>query len=237
MPEPWEIDLQQIRQLQRNEVANHNRIRERVIHLRDLYYEGLVNDQEETWEKWAIDRFANSPENLRRILRDHPNTLDGFARRQQRRDEDEARHQQRLEDEKRKFRQAEELRQARELAAKEKQKATAKPKKPKPVPIDTNAVPPHQLMLPLIESSGIITRRDRVELGKIFADAKRLVQTHQVGKDPRNGKFWAWGTYCPTYFTYTTEGARKCIKAYEEHIAAGNLVDQDENVVPLRGGK
>ena len=235
MPEQWEIDLQQIRQLQRNEVANHNRIRERVLHLRDLYFEGLINAQEVTWEKWAVDRFANSPENLRRIMRDHPNTLDSFAKAQQRRDEDEARHRQRLEDEERKRRQAEELRIARELAAKEKQKAAAKPKKPKPIPIDTNAVPPHQLMLPLIENAGVLRRRNQTELGAIFMDARRLVDTHQVGKDPRSNNFWSWSNYVKIYFGYSRQWAMHCIKAHEE--AVKSATDADENVVPLRGGK
>jgi hypothetical protein len=231
MPEQWEIELQQIRQLQRNEVANHNRIRERVVHLRDLYYSGLVDPDDIGWDKWAIDRFANSPENLRRMMNDHPNSIDRYARTQQRRNEEMARHQQRLEDEERRQRQAAELKALKVKAAKAKERA-----KPKPRPLTPEQVPPHQLMLPLIEGAGVVERKTQVELGAVYVKAKQLVDTHQVGGDPRTGKPWLWTQYGPIYFGFNRVWIYKCIKAYEAHVASGNT-DAEENVVPLRGGK
>jgi|SRR5262245_27354348 len=230
MPEQWEIELTQIRTLMRNEVTNHNRIRERVIHMRDLYYSGVIADTQELgWDKWAVSYFANSPENLRRLLGEHPNSVDQYARRQLKRDEEEARHRQRLEDEERKRTRTAELKASKIASAKEREKA-----KPKSPPITAAQYPPHQLMLPLIETAGVVKRKTQAELGAIYVEAKRLVDTHRVGNNPRTGKVWRWGDYGPIYFGFTRQWIGHCIKAHEENVNSVSNSD-DGTVVPLRG--
>ena len=75
-PKPWEICLQQLRQLMRNEVVAHNRIRDRVLELQERYYDGEMGDGAVNWERWAMDRFAYNQRNLTRLTSPHPITLD-----------------------------------------------------------------------------------------------------------------------------------------------------------------
>jgi hypothetical protein len=219
----WEIDLQQIRQLMRNEVVNHDRIKDRVIHLRDLYAEGQVNDCAITWESWAVSYFANSPQNLRRMLNPHPNTLeDKFAKQQRKRDDDEADHQLKLAALNTKLENAAEIAAAKKRIAQAKKKA-AQPKKP----VQLELVPPHELMVPLINAIGIVERKSRIEMGEIFSQAQALVKAKQVGRDPATGKHWGWTVYGPRYFKRTRKSIWECIQAYNENVTAGNISEDD----------
>jgi hypothetical protein len=209
----WEIDLQQIRQLMRNEVTNHDRIKDRVIHLRDLYAEGQVNDCVITWESWAVSYFANSPENLRRMLREHPNTIDRFARQQQKREEDAAKHQQKLAEAQQKQQQRAEL-----AALKSKKPKTSKRTRqtlslPKPRPTDPE-------MAGWIDDSEHIVKLSRVQCGALYAQMKEKVITHKAGKNPTTDKFWSWTAWAETFIPRSRVDIYKCIR---ENVASCNI--------------
>jgi hypothetical protein len=230
----WEIDLQQIRQLMRNEITNHDRIKDRIVHLRDLYAEGQVNDCAISWESWAVSYFANSRENLRRLLGQHPNTVDAAAKRQQKLDESEHRHQDRLADEERKQRQALETAAAKQKTADVKKQVQKKPPPKKPEQLELP--PPHELMVPLLNAAGVIERKSRIEMGEIFSNARKLVDAKQVGRDPATGKYWRWTVYGPRYFKQTYRNIHGCIKEWEENVKLFHISEDAntaDNVTPF----
>jgi len=77
---PWQRELREVRQLLRNVVVNHDRIRDRVRSLHDHFDEGNINTGISNWEEWASDYFAYSPTFLKYISSPHPLSLDEWEK-------------------------------------------------------------------------------------------------------------------------------------------------------------
>jgi hypothetical protein len=75
-PRPWENTLGELRGLMKNVVANHGRIRTRVIELKERYYDGQMGDGATNWERWAVNHFAYSLSYLRALSSPHPLQID-----------------------------------------------------------------------------------------------------------------------------------------------------------------
>ena len=74
-PETVETLLQQLLQLMKNVVVNHERIRARILELKERYFKGEMRDGATNWEKWAVAHFAYSERYLRFLSSPHPLNL------------------------------------------------------------------------------------------------------------------------------------------------------------------
>jgi len=69
---PYERELHQIKRLMRTEVASHDRIRTRVLELRERHHNGEIDAGATSWLEWAVAHFAYSERYLKQLLMPHP---------------------------------------------------------------------------------------------------------------------------------------------------------------------
>lgn len=240
----WEIELTQLRQMMRNEMASHERIRDRVLRLQEWYYDGII-DGNINWERWATDRFAYNTTWLRFMSRPHPLSLDQAQR-------DQQRERDKLADDQRKFDASQgqiawdgyvkELNKAKragmsvDVGAEDLRiKNGAKPKK-KPVvrELAFPPPPPAEIAEPLLADCNEIERKSRFDLGLKYHAMRELAQTHKLGRNPETNKFWSWVQWAAVYIRRSRQDISKCIKLYEDNmsVVASGDIKQDQSVLP-----
>ena len=248
----WEIELTQIRQLMRNEIAAHGRIRERVLRLQEIYQDGVI-DGGHNWEIWACDRFAYNRAWLRRMTNPHPLTLDTVARQQQ------IDHDRQVERElaaDRKHTQAawDFHRGEIELDAKLSDKAFSnytklivasggqigdKPKagKPKKKTARTPQLPLNPptvaaIAEPHLAAAREIERKSRFELGREYYALRKLAQANRLGRDEDTGKFWTWVKWAAAYIQRSRAEINRCLVMYMDSLSdvSGGDIKQEPDV-------
>ena len=255
----WEIELTQIRQLMRNEIAAHGRIRERVLRLQEIYQDGVI-DGGHNWEIWACDRFAYNRAWLRRMTNPHPLTLDTVARQQQI-DHDRQIERELADDRKRTQAAWDFHRGEIDLDARLSQKAfdgyvkailkagasigdriPRQPiKKPKSTPTKRLPLEPPppvaEIMVPLLLERDRIERTARSELGRNYEAMQELVQTRKAGRD-NNNKFWTWSEWVAAYVQRSLRDVQRLIKLHKEtsQNATSGRVPQGEDGDDSSGG-
>ena len=233
----WERDLRELKQLMRNEVTSHERIRSRVLLLRERFYDGEIKTTASSWEQWAIGYFAYSASYLKRLLNPHP-LSSGNWEKQQQKDQAKIIHERdRIEKERAALERDEELRRLKEARKKAKEpiKAKSKPKAlPKPA---VNVGPPPEAALPHLNQCTEIERKSRVELGKEYAALQELANKRLLGRNPK-GRPWTFKPFCEAYIKRSRQDIYKCIDEYHNQLKVESVASCDtineSSVVPLR---
>lgn len=227
----WQLDVNQLRRLMRNEVTNHDRIRSRILSLQERYYDGEMDDGGDSWERWAIAYFAYSRRHLRYLSSPHPLSLNKWEKQQQasqekiaedRRKEDAKRSQaawdamyeaQRY-DAKRSqaawdlYQQEQETAAARKLA-KEKDK-TAEAAQPRVVKAD-----PDSAAVPYLAEIERLECNNRIAVGRQFAELRELANNNKLGKNDK-GRYWKFNPWCKAFVERSYRDVNKCIEMYEK---------------------
>ena len=247
----WQRDLTELRQLMRNEVTNHERIRTRVLTLRERYVDGEMGDSFADWTRWAVAYFAYSPKNLKRLSSPHPLSLDKwqqqqqaaqakFAREQQTQIASQAqtlwdeiqfdskraqaawdRHWQEQEAE-------EQTKHAKRLQRIKKQTERAKAGK---IAQALDCGPPNEAAVPYLMACAETERKSRIELGQQYQALKDLADQRLLGRNPQ-GKHWFFTSWCAVYIRRSRRDILKCITEFHESKNGASCpISPDENVV------
>jgi hypothetical protein len=233
----WERDLRELKQLMRNEVTNHERIRSRVLLLRERFYDGEIQTKASNWEQWAIGYFAYSASYLKRLLNPHPLSSGNWENQQQKDQAAIVSEHDKLERARRNLENKEELRRIKEATMRAKEPIKAKPKLkmlPKPV-VDPGQ--PAEIALPHLNACTEIERKSRVELGKEYTALRELAHKGLLGKNPK-GRLWGFKPWCETYIKKSHRDIYRCIDEYHNQLKVENVTSchtiQESSVIPIK---
>lgn len=229
----WERDLRELKQLMRNDVTSHERIRSRVLLLRERFYDGEIQTSASSWEQWAVGYFAYSASYLKRLLNPHP-LSSGNWERQQQKDQAKIIHEQdKLEKARRKLEHEEELKRIKEATVRAKEPIKPKPKLKALSKPTVNYGQPVEAALPHLAGF----QRTRIADGERYVALKELAQQGLLGKNPK-GKNWAFTPWCEAFREHVGRERRDILRCIKEYEAAkdGTLCpnSQQSSVVPIK---